>query len=75
MVWSSFRASDDMQKFSFHIPDNMYVVGSLLRLVKINAAVWQDPWIATTARALVEDMRRGIEQYGMVTLQVRSMEV
>ena len=25
MVWSAFRASDDQQKYSYNIPDNMWV--------------------------------------------------
>jgi meiotically up-regulated gene 157 (Mug157) protein len=71
MVWSAFRASDDQQKYSYHIPDNMYLVGALQRLRVINAATWRDPYIATTAARLVEEVSRGIEEHGIVKLQVR----
>jgi hypothetical protein len=71
MVWSAFRASDDQQKYSYHIPDNMYLVGALQRLRVMNAATWRNPYISNTAAKLVEEVSRGIEQHGIVKLQVR----
>eukprot|EP00775_Hariotina_reticulata_P013068 gene13068-13195_t len=66
MVWSAFRASDDPQKYSYNLPDNMYLWGSLNRLVKINAAVWQDAFIANTSQRLMADVHKGIQEYGIV---------
>jgi hypothetical protein len=74
MVWSAFRASDDQQKYSYHIPDNIYLVGALQRLRVINAATWHDPYISTTAARLAEEVSYGIEQHGIVQLQVRAPE-
>jgi meiotically up-regulated gene 157 (Mug157) protein len=74
MVWSAFRASDDQQKYSYHIPDNMYLVGALQRLRVINAATWRSSYISITAARLVEEVSRGIEQHGIVQLQVNVIE-
>jgi meiotically up-regulated gene 157 (Mug157) protein len=71
MVWSAFRASDDPQRYGYHIPDNMYVVGALERIQEINAAVWRDEYIDTTCKRLVADIVAGVNKFGVVTAGVR----
>jgi meiotically up-regulated gene 157 (Mug157) protein len=66
MVWSAFRASDDQQKYSYNVPDNMYLWGALNRLEKLNAATWQDSYISATTQRLMKDVHAGIQQYGIV---------
>eukprot|EP00882_Tetradesmus_deserticola_P016895 GHRQ01018074.1.p1 GENE.GHRQ01018074.1~~GHRQ01018074.1.p1 ORF type:complete len:298 (+),score=78.76 GHRQ01018074.1:881-1774(+) len=69
MVWSAFRASDDPQTYSYNIPDNMYLWGSLARLLKINAATWEDSYISATAQKLMVDLHDGITKHGIVEVQ------
>jgi meiotically up-regulated gene 157 (Mug157) protein len=66
MVWSAFRASDDPQKYSYNIPDNMYLWGALNRLQQLNAVIWQDPHIANTTAKLMTDVHDGIMKYGIL---------
>jgi uncharacterized protein len=69
MVWSAFRPSDDRQKYSYNLPDNMYLWGALRRLLLLNEAVWQDRFITTTATTLMSDVHRGIKQHGIVEVE------
>ncbi|WIA31767.1 hypothetical protein OEZ86_002639 [Tetradesmus obliquus] len=69
MVWSAFRASDDPQKYSYNIPDNMYLWGALARLAKLNAATWQDSYIAASTQRLMNDVHEGITKHGIVEVQ------
>eukprot|EP00879_Flechtneria_rotunda_P023909 GHRR01025321.1.p1 GENE.GHRR01025321.1~~GHRR01025321.1.p1 ORF type:complete len:482 (+),score=117.16 GHRR01025321.1:312-1757(+) len=66
MVWSAFRASDDPQKYSYNIPDNMYLWGALNRLNKLNAAIWDDVYINNATTRLMTDVHDGIVNYGIV---------
>ncbi|WIA43728.1 hypothetical protein OEZ86_010154 [Tetradesmus obliquus] len=66
MVWSAFRASDDPQKYSYNVPDNMYLWGALKRLAKLNAVIWTDSYISATTQRLMADVHAGIQQYGIV---------
>jgi meiotically up-regulated gene 157 (Mug157) protein len=66
MVWSAFRASDDQQKYSYNIPDNMYLWGALNRLAKLNTVVWHDNYISATTQRLMADVLVGIQQFGIV---------
>jgi meiotically up-regulated gene 157 (Mug157) protein len=69
MVWSAFRPSDDPQKYSYNLPDNMYLWGALRRLLLLNNAVWQDQVIDSTATKLMNDVHHGIEQHGIVEVE------
>jgi len=70
MVWSAFRASDDPQKYSYNLPDNMYLWGSLNRLAKLNDAVWRDSYIANTSQTLMADIHKGSQEHGIVEEEV-----
>ncbi|GAX78463.1 hypothetical protein CEUSTIGMA_g5902.t1 [Chlamydomonas eustigma] len=69
MIWSAFRPSDDPQTYSFNIPSNMYTVGALHRLLLLNAAVWQDPYIHDTATRLSVEIHEGIKVFGIVEVE------
>ena len=69
MVWSAFRPSDDPQKYSYNLADNMYLWGALKRLLVLNEAVWQDAFIRDTSIRLMNDVHRGIERYGIVEVE------
>ena len=69
MVWSAFRPSDDPQKYSYNLPDNMYLWGALNRLLMLNDAVWKDIFIRDAATQLMTDVHRGIEKYGVVEVE------
>jgi uncharacterized protein len=78
MSWSGFRPSDDPQQFGYNIPANMYAVGALERALLLNDAVWQNPGLQERAERLAASIRRGIQQFGVVTLdnvQVYAYEV
>ncbi|EFJ42804.1 hypothetical protein VOLCADRAFT_107056 [Volvox carteri f. nagariensis] len=68
MIWSGFRPSDDPNTYGFNIPVNMYAAGSLERLVELNKLVWRDPMLGIAAAKLAEDIRQGIEKFGVVPL-------
>ena len=69
MVWSAFRPSDDPQKYSYNLPDNMYLWGALKRLLNLNDVVWRDPFIHDTAVQLMSDVHRGIQRHGIVEVE------
>jgi meiotically up-regulated gene 157 (Mug157) protein len=53
------------QVYGYNIPDNMYLWGSLSRLLKLNAALWQDPRIQKTAELLMQEVHAGIMGHGV----------
>lgn len=63
------RGFIDAQLYGYSIPANMYAVGALERLLVLNEATWQSTDLALLARQLSADMRAGIEQFGITTLQ------
>jgi meiotically up-regulated gene 157 (Mug157) protein len=69
MVWTAFRPSDDPARFSFNVPANMYLWGALARIVELNHLVWQDDSIRQTATNLMNDVQKGIAQYGVVEVE------
>lgn len=66
MVWSGFRPSDDACQFGYHIPSNMFAVVILGRLGTIAQQVYGDAALASEAFALRDEIRFGIENYGLV---------
>jgi meiotically up-regulated gene 157 (Mug157) protein len=75
MVWSAFRASDDQQKYSYNIPDNVYLWGAVHRLSKMSAVVWRDGFIQSTSQQLMADVHGGIMQHGLVKSVARSEDL
>ena len=69
MVWSAFRPSEDPQKYSYNLPDNMHLWSPLNRLVALNDAVWHDPFIHDTAAHLMDDDYQGSQKHGIVEIE------
>ncbi len=57
MVWSAFRPSDDPQKYSYNVPDNMYAVGALERLILLNEVTWRVRVKLSMHARLIESLR------------------
>jgi len=66
MVWSGFRPSDDACRFGYHIPSNMFAVIVLQQLAEMARNLYRDLALAADAQALSEEIRFGIETYGLV---------
>ncbi len=66
MVWSAFRPSDDPCTFGYHIPSNMMAADGLGCLAECASRAYGDEELAGRARRLEQDIRFGIETYGVV---------
>jgi meiotically up-regulated gene 157 (Mug157) protein len=66
MVWSGFRPSDDSCKFGYLIPANMFAVVILGHVARFASDVYHDPALAEAAEKLREEIRFGVETYGIV---------
>jgi hypothetical protein len=51
--------------YGYNIPDNMYLWGSLARLLKLNSAIWQDSEIESAVVKLMDEIHAGIAAYGV----------
>jgi hypothetical protein len=58
-----------LQVYGYNVPDNMYLWGSLSRLLKLNQAVWQDDEIDSACIKLLDDIHKGILSYGVVEVE------
>ncbi|MFB9331146.1 glycoside hydrolase family 125 protein [Paenibacillus aurantiacus] len=65
MVWSGFRPSDDACTFGYHIPSNMFAAVVLGYVREIAETVMNDAYLAAWAARLEDDIRYGIETYGI----------
>jgi len=66
MTWSGFRPSDDACLYGYLIPSNMFASVVLDYAAEIAVAVWNDDELAQEAVQLAEEIRAGIETYGVV---------
>lgn len=55
-----------MQVYGYNVPDNMYLWGSLRRLLKLNSVTWRDTEIESAAVKLLEEIHTGIVTHGIV---------
>lgn len=67
MTWTGFRPSDDAVQYGYLVPANMFAVATLKYVVEMARNVWQEPDIASDATTLMNEIDRGIQQYGIVT--------
>lgn len=65
MTWSGFRPSDDACTYGYLVPSNMFAVVALGYLEEMAEKVLNDPGLAQEARMLKEEIREGIETYGV----------
>ncbi len=69
MSWSGYRPSDDPQVYGYNVPVNMYAAGALERAVALNQRVWRSAGLGARAEQLANDIRHGIETWGIVTME------
>ena len=66
MTWCGFRPSDDACVYPYLIPSNMFACVVLGYLAEICRAVRNDEALANEAEMLANEIREGIENYGVV---------
>lgn len=66
MTWSGFRPSDDACIYGYLIPSNMFAVVVLNYLSEIYTEVLDDQEIVKKAKCLAGDIKKGIEEYGII---------
>lgn len=67
MIWTGFRPSDDACYYNYLIPSEMFAVVALGDMDQIERQIYHDGAKARAAATLRDQIRRGIEKYGMVT--------
>lgn len=65
MTWSAFRPSDDACRFGYLVPSNMFAAVVLQYIAEIASAVYMDAEMEIAAASLEEEIRYGIETYGI----------
>ncbi|MDQ2818618.1 MAG: glycoside hydrolase family 125 protein [Candidatus Eremiobacteraeota bacterium] len=66
MVWSAFRPSDDPVRYPFNIPQEMLAAVSLTDLADMEQGGFHDFALASRARLMAQEIRAGVERYGVV---------
>src|SRR5699024_6793482 len=66
MTWCGFRPSDDACTYGYLVPANMFAVVALTYAAEISEDVLNDESLAKTCRTLAEEIREGIEKYGVI---------
>ena len=66
MIWTGFRPSDDACYYNFLIPSEMFAVVALGDMADIENNVYHNVVKANEARALRDEVQRGIQTYGLV---------
>lgn len=65
MTWSGFRPSDDACLYGYLVPSNLFAAHILGHMAAL-AGLAGDAALADGARALAEDIARGVQQHGVV---------
>jgi meiotically up-regulated gene 157 (Mug157) protein len=66
MIWGAFRPSDDPVRYPYNIPQEMFAAHEMDELAVLAIDGWGDQRLAATARALADEIRVGVSQYGEV---------
>ncbi len=66
MIWTGFRPSDDACQYNYLIPAEMFAVVSLGDMADIELNVYHNLVKAREAKALRDEVQRGIQTYGLV---------
>ena len=66
MIWTGFRPSDDACYYNFLIPSEMFAVVALGDMSEIERNVYHNVVKANEAKALRDEVQRGIQTYGLV---------
>jgi len=65
MIWSGFRPSDDACDYHYNIPSNMLAAVTLSQMQEIAQWVYRDEQLRKQLAQLEQEVRRGIELYGV----------
>ena len=65
LIWSAYRPSDDVCKYKFFIPGNMFACSTLEKISYIYTNVRSDAAFAENASDLATEIRNAIETYGV----------
>jgi hypothetical protein len=68
MIWTGFRPSDDACFYNFLIPSEMFAVVALGDMSEIERDVYHNVVKAHEAKALRDEVQRGIQTYGLVSV-------
>lgn len=66
LIWSGFRPSDDICKYHYHIPDNMFTVSVLFKLGNIFKSILNNIKLSDLCFSLLEEINKGINKYGII---------
>ncbi|TDD71733.1 glycoside hydrolase family 125 protein [Jiangella aurantiaca] len=66
MTWSGFRPSDDACTYGYNVPGNLFAATALDHVRAIAREVFHDDDLAGDARALRDEIRAGVERFGVV---------
>lgn len=66
MIWTGFRPSDDACYYNFLIPSEMFAVVALGDMSEIERDVYHNVVKSREAKALRDEVQRGIQNYGLV---------
>jgi uncharacterized protein len=66
MIWTGFRPSDDACYYNYLIPSEMFAVVALSDMAEIELNVYHNVVKAREAKALRDEVQRGIQTYGLV---------
>ena len=66
MIWSGFRPSDDACYYNYLIPSNMMAAVALGDMAQIEREVYRNGAKAQSVRALRDQVRNGIQKYGLL---------
>jgi len=66
MIWTGFRPSDDACYYNFLIPSEMFAVVALGDMAEIELKIYHNVVKARAAKALRDEVQRGIQTYGLV---------
>lgn len=69
MTWSGFRPSDDVCKYGYLVPSNMFAVVVLGYIEEIFSSILNDPEIVEEAGNLRKEIQAGIQEYGLTKNQ------
>jgi meiotically up-regulated gene 157 (Mug157) protein len=66
MIWTGFRPSDDACYYNYLIPSEMFAVVALGDMAEIERDIYHNVVKANEAKALRDEVQRGIQTYGLV---------
>lgn len=66
MIWCAFRPSDDPVRYPYNIPQEMFAAYQLDELARLAEIGYGDVKLSARAQALAEEIRAGVQSYGIV---------